>query len=72
MKIEAENEKINGLIEVDIVPIIITISLAIHILSLLAIVDFWAKYDKWIDKIQVLERLTDENKKIFRHRQKFR
>jgi uncharacterized membrane protein len=79
LKIEAENEKINDLIEVDIILIIITISLIIYILSFIAIVVFcakygkWfdscAKYDKWIDKMQVLEKLIDENlKKIVRHR----
>ena len=72
LKIEAENEKINDLIEADIIAIIITISLAIHILSLLATVAFCATYEKCIDDIQVLERPTNGNKKIIRHRQKCR
>jgi hypothetical protein len=40
LKIEEENEKINDLTKIKIVFIIITISLVIHILSLIAIVGF--------------------------------
>lgn len=50
LKIEAENEKMNDVTEVSIIPVIITISLVIHILSLIAIVVFCARYEKWIDK----------------------
>ena len=60
LKIEAENEKINDLTKIKIVFIIITISLVIHILSLIAIVVFLCvcKYEKWIDKINVLKTYT--------------
>lgn len=36
LKMEAENGKINDLSEVDIIPVIIAISLVLHILSLIA------------------------------------
>lgn len=49
LKINAENEKINDLTEIVIILIIITICLAIHILSLIAIIVFWGKYEKWFD-----------------------
>ena len=41
LKIEEENEKINDLTKIKIVFIIITISLVIHILPLIAIVGFF-------------------------------
>lgn len=43
------------------ISVIGTISLLIYTLSLLFIMLFCAKHEKWIDKIQVLERLLHEN-----------
>lgn len=53
----------NYLTQIDIILIIITISLVIHNLALIVLVGFCAKYEKWIDSIQVLEKLINENKK---------
>ena len=51
MKKEEEKERINDLTEGDIIPIIITITAVLHILSLIVIVVFHVKYEKWIHKI---------------------
>lgn len=40
--------------------IIFTISLKIHILSLIVIHGLYAKYEKWIEKIQALGKLINE------------
>lgn len=58
----SRNGNINDLTEIDIRLIIITNSLVIHNLSLVAIV-FCVKYEKLIDKIQALESLINEHKK---------
>lgn len=54
LQVEAENEKKNDSAEIDIIQIIITISLVIHILSSIAIVGFCVKYEKQIDKVKAL------------------
>ena len=65
LKLDAENETINNLVEIDIIPVIIAISLVIHILSLIPIVVFLCvcKYEKWIDKINVLKTYTWKKEK---------
>lgn len=63
LKIKAQNEKINDLIEIDIILIIITISLVVHILTSTPIVVLCPKCEKWIDKRQASERLIEESKK---------
>lgn len=60
LKTAAESEKINDLSEVHALSITTSI---IHSLSLIHIAAFCAKYEKWIDKIQTLERLINENRK---------
>lgn len=60
LKTAAESEKINDLTEVHALSITTRI---IHNLSLIDIIVFCAKYEKWIDKIQTLERLINENRK---------
>lgn len=50
-------------------PIIFTISLKIHILSLILIDGLCAKYEKRVEKIQALGKLINEKiRKILSHR----
>lgn len=64
----AENKKygiikVNDIIEIKIISTIITDNLVIYTLFLIAIVVFVQKSERWIDKIQALVRIINENKK---------
>lgn len=63
LKVEAESENINNLPGIDIMMIIITVSLIIHVIFNSHSGFFGVKSIKWINKIQALERLVNENKK---------
>lgn len=61
LKTEAENKKINNLTHIDIILIIITISLVIHILNLIARVNLFVSSMK--SGLTRLERSLNENMK---------
>lgn len=69
-KIETENGKIYDMPEINIMLIVCTMNLVINILSIIVIVDFCVKHEKLTSKIQGLERVINEQRKILRHRQR--